>query len=346
VIVRQVLIPTVSSKRELQNAHAGKSEVVAKSFDIGSDDAKVFGDDGQFPERVSECNEKLSARNINPLTSLGCFVASRYFPTRGEASKVIDAQNVNGLKRSAQPIYPPSKARRAHRVPVVNRIAPKLPRAAEVIGWNARDDYRPAVAVEFEHLWMTPHIRRVVRDEDRRVSDYSDAALTAVPLQCPPLTEEQILIKLLGLNLFTQGVAGCSDRVLVATNEPRFPINPAYAAVRGFECTEQGVIFQPPAVFVTEFIELVSERVVVRCFENLKGAFEQRSLELDHPAEIDSHRKSRSVAEIIGGQQTTINEPPGTDEQSVARERREALIRRVAVTRRAERQHLPEALIT
>src|SRR6185369_422953 len=162
VIVRQVLIPAVSSKGELQNAHSGKSEVVAKSLNIGSDDAKVFGDDRQFPERVAKCNEKLSARNINPLTSLGCFIASGYFPTRGEASKVIDAQNVNCLKRRSQPIDPPSKTRRAHRVPVVNRITPKLPRAAEVIRRNARDDYRTAVIVELEHLGMTPNIRRIV----------------------------------------------------------------------------------------------------------------------------------------------------------------------------------------
>jgi len=95
---------------------------------------------------------------------------------------------------------------------------------------------------------------------------------------------------------------------------------------------------------VTEFIELIAQCVVVRCFEIVKGAFEQRSLELDHLAEIDSHRESRSVAEIIRGEQSTINEPPGTDQQSFTGERREALIGRVAVSRGAEGQNLPEAL--
>src|SRR6185436_784082 len=129
-----------------------------------------------------------------------CFITSGYFPTRGETSKVIDTQHVNSLERRAQTIYPPSKTRRAHRVPVVNRIAPKLTRAAEIIGRNSRDDYRTAVAIELEHLWMTPHVRGIVGNEDGRIADDSDASLAAIPLQRPPLTEEEILIKLLGLN--------------------------------------------------------------------------------------------------------------------------------------------------
>ena len=54
--------------------------------------------------------------------------------------------------------------------------------------------------------------------------------------------------------------------------------------------------------------------------------------------------RRRSCTHFRLREQTVLDQPVGADEQRIAGKRREALIRRVAVARRSERQHLPQPL--
>src|SRR5437763_14869181 len=53
IVVRQIDIFRVTTKSELQDAHAGKSKVITQLFHVRSNDAEVFGDDRQLAERFT-----------------------------------------------------------------------------------------------------------------------------------------------------------------------------------------------------------------------------------------------------------------------------------------------------
>ena len=56
--------------------------------------------------------------------------------------------------------------------PIIKRIAPELPRLAEIIRGNSGDLFRIAFSVDFKKFWITPCIRAVGGDKYRDVADY------------------------------------------------------------------------------------------------------------------------------------------------------------------------------
>ena len=126
---------------------------------------------GISPKVFRKRGEEFTPGDLNPLTSLRGLVLSGNLPASREPAKMIDAKDVDRLKRRAKPVDPPTEPGRPHRVPIVKRISPKLPGLAEVIGRNAGYDDRLPVAVELEHLGLCPDISRVAGNEYRRVAD-------------------------------------------------------------------------------------------------------------------------------------------------------------------------------
>src|ERR1051325_451202 len=158
IVVREVVVVWVAAESELQNTHAGKTEIIAQRFNVGRDDAEVFGDDGQFAESLTDGREEFPARRFDPAPALGCLVAARYLPAGGEAAKVIYAKNVDGLKRGGDTRYPPAKTVGTHALPVVQRIPPELARRAEVIGRHARNHQGHAPLIQLELFRVCPHV--------------------------------------------------------------------------------------------------------------------------------------------------------------------------------------------
>src|SRR5260370_32029809 len=67
--------------------------------------------------------------------------------------------------------------------------------------------------------------------------------------------------------------------------------------------------------------------------------------ERDDRVVLDSvFRERMSLVTIAGLQESFFDQAVRADEQSVARERRQRLVRRITVTRRTERKRLPPAL--
>src|SRR5580700_9690421 len=86
----------------------------------------------------------------------------------------------------------------------------------------------------------------------------------------------------------------------------------------------------------------ISRRAVPEVFKCL---LQQRTLPRDHRAEInDIIGKLRLTREIQCIEITALHQAIDTDQQRVAGERRKALVRRIAVTGRPERQDLPDVL--
>ena len=79
--------------------------------------------------------------------------------------------------------------------------------------------------------------------------------------------------------------------------------------------------------------------------ERLESSPQQGDLPRDHGAEIHLvSRKIRTQLQLAGIEITALHERVETDQQRIAGESREALIRRVPIASRAQRQNLPDAL--
>src|SRR5258708_26143141 len=75
------------------------------------------------------------------------------------------------------------------------------------------------------------------------------------------------------------------------------------------------------------------------------GFFKQLVFECDNHVVINSVFPERTpLVTIAGSQESFVDQAVWADEQSVARERRQALVRRITVTSRTEWKRLPPAL--
>src|SRR5205085_1241715 len=140
VVVRQVFVGGVGAEGELKYAHAWEVELVAKLDHVGRDEAEVFGDDGERAEFAFDCLKEFAARREDPMPALRRFISARNLPVGGEASEVVNAYDVNEREHRASALYPPLESVLAHPLPLVNRVAPELARAAEVVGRDSSDE--------------------------------------------------------------------------------------------------------------------------------------------------------------------------------------------------------------
>ncbi len=76
--------------------------------------------------------------------------------------------HVEHLERRPHALDPPCVPVRRHRVPSVNRIAPQLPRRAEIVGRHPGDHRGPIANRNSSRL--RPHVRAVLRDVDGNVA--------------------------------------------------------------------------------------------------------------------------------------------------------------------------------
>jgi len=123
------------------------------------------------------------------------------------------------------------------------------------------------------------------------------------------------------------------------------PLRPGRAAVLEFQGHEESEIVQPGGVRRTEGQIAGARLEVARLQEARLRAPQHPVLVRDDGAIVHPVRgKGRPVGKILGGEQALGTQSVQTDEQRVAGERREGLVRGVAIAGGAERQHLPEAL--
>src|SRR5205823_3930050 len=96
-----------------------------------------------------------------------------------------------------EPRDPESKPAGQHAIPVVQRAVPHLSARTVVIRWYARDNQRSPFPIQLKLIGIDPNVHRIVRDEDRKITDHSNSALMAIVAQRSPLSKEQELEELL-----------------------------------------------------------------------------------------------------------------------------------------------------
>src|SRR5271157_3593007 len=154
----------VLPKSKLQDSHAREPKAIAQAFNLGRNDAEIFGEDGQAAERCLHRLEKRRSRPFYPPAVDSGGGSAWDFVIGLESAKVVKADHVQHFKRTPEARYPPLESCLGVHVPAINRVAPALSRSAEVIRRNARNDARLAVGFEIEHPGRSPHIRTVLGD--------------------------------------------------------------------------------------------------------------------------------------------------------------------------------------
>ncbi len=181
-IVRPVL------ERPLDDHHPREAELLAQPHDRWGDDAEVLGDQRQLAELGLGGPEDLSARAGAPAAALRSSVPRRNRPVGDEAAEVVNACQVDELEGTAEALGPPAVVRRPVDAPVVQRIAPVLAGAGEIVGRRACD-LAPA-----EELRVREVLSASLRDVDRDVAEDAHLALAGVVAQRVPLPPEAHLI--------------------------------------------------------------------------------------------------------------------------------------------------------
>ncbi len=257
---------------------------------------------------------------------------------------MIDADDIEEPEVVGEPLHPPAVPRRPQDVPVVDGIAPELPRLAEVIGRNARDETRFLRGIELEDAAVAPYVRAVVAHVDRNVAEEPHARAVATRFERHPLPEKEKLDERLPFDL--DGVLGArlAERLFPAVPQILRPPVPDGPAETALEHDEERVIVEPVRVDRSEALVLGAQPA--RRPESVEGAGEEPLLLRRGRVVIAARAGLHRRRQVVGPEQAVLHEPLGTYEERVPGEGRDAAVGRVAVgaVGRVEGQHLPDAL--
>ena len=149
------------------------------------------------------------------------------------------------LKAVRQPSPPPGEAVGAHRLPVIQRIAPALPGGAEIVRGHAGHAARPSFGVKIESAGVRPYVGAVPGDIYRQVPHPRHAARGTIfreGLKLPIKDELSEFDE--GERLFIfRGKRG--QRPLVPGRELPRPLGPAAVPIFFFQQCKEGVITEP-----------------------------------------------------------------------------------------------------
>ena len=163
-----------------------------------------------------------------------------------------------------------------------------------------------------------------MRDIDGHISHELHAARAAGLLECGELAEEDVLLHADLRDDVRVRDAKAGQCLRVAIGERGRPLCPRDARIGLLERHEQREVVQPCAVLVHELL--------VACIRH--------EARMDVPQHAPLVRNRFGEVHLVRGQRA--GRARDVDEERVAGERGEALIRRVAVARGAQWQHLPE----
>ena len=245
LIVGKVDVVRIEGK--LQDLHSGESGKIAQLDHRVGHHAQVLRNDVQIRECGFNSRDKGLARSGDPVSAARRSLAEGHGPVALQAAEMVDADHVEQPGRRMEPPDPPGVAVLRHPVPVVERVAPKLPVLGEIVRRDSRHLGRPALAVQLKHAPVRPYVRAVQRNIDRHVADDADPLFMDVRSQLVPLTVEEILDVDAAVDLFAQ-LFGIPLQDLGVGTQARglvLPLRPGLQSEAGLERREQRVGLSP-----------------------------------------------------------------------------------------------------
>ncbi|KAF5043686.1 hypothetical protein DSECCO2_499720 [anaerobic digester metagenome] len=344
-VVGSVRVPRdVAGEAEYQDLHPREPEVGHHLMDVGSDVAKVLGDDGEARPAPHKQGEEVPAGRIDPAPVLRGRLPGGDLPELHEPPEVIEAQPVDESEGAVDPALPPRKSPLAVRIPVVDRVSPELPGRAEHIRGDARDCGRFLLFVQFEEPGVRPEVDAIVGEVDRYIPDDLDGALAAMVLERLPLPIEDVLEELLPEDQIRELRAVAPESVFVPVPDIGRPVAPDLPGKPVLEGDEDGVVVEPRGIVGDEFF--VAE-VLPEFFEPRKRPVEEAVLVGKDRGVVDPPCGEIGwVPDILRPEEAVCDHLLGADEPGVPGKRRDALVGRVAErrARRVEGKDLPVAL--
>src|SRR5208337_576799 len=261
------------------------------------------------------------------------------------AAEMVEPHQVEEGERSAETLNPPPESVGLQHIPAIDRIAPKLPGGAEVVGRHAGHHGRMASIVEVEEFRVGPDVCAVVRHVDGNVAHQADVALPAIGLEVSPLAEKLELPVLDDVQLGRKTAPPFADCVRFAAANLCVPCTPSGSIVYVLYGQEEREVVEPGTGVFTEMVEGSAIRTRSIGKESLCCPEQCLSLEFDRRPKVDRVlRKGRCLSQVRFLEQSLIPQPLKAQQQRVAGESREALVGRIAVSSGIQRQHLPQLL--
>ena len=158
VISRKMRIGVVSVKTEGEDLHARIAAPGQKPADTVVDTAKIFGDDPDSGDLLSENAEQILSGSDDPAAVARVRRAVRNGIVIRESDKVIDPDHIIHIRHGFHPIHPPVIAMQAETEPPVEGIPPQLAIRRKIIRRNTGNTLRNPVPVQLEDFRMRPCI--------------------------------------------------------------------------------------------------------------------------------------------------------------------------------------------
>ncbi len=254
---------------------------------------------------------------------------------------MVDTDDVVELLRAAHAADPPAEAVLRHGLVVVERVAPELSVRAEAVRRNAGDLGGDVPFVELEHLGLCPHVGGVHRHVDGQVADDADAEGMDIVPERRPLAEKEKLDIGEQLHILVQpGAVALNDLCTFAAADLFVvPLRPRLHAEVPLERHEERIVGQPAGVFLLKG----GDSLAIALIAAHLCLLQQREAAFVDPAVVYIAGVAAPVAgvDLCTREELILHKQVQVDEVRVARERRKALIRRIAVARGTERQELP-----
>ena len=322
----RTVIPALARvEAELKQLHARIPRVLDELPHCVGHVAEVLRDDPLLSERRLQRVEKVNAGALFPVTTRRVARPRRDGVVLVEATEVIDTYHIEEIEAAAHPGDPPVVARLRVVVPVIDRIAPELAGRRKAVRRAARDLLRLPLLVELEQLRMLREIHGITRYIDRDIADDGDALFIRVGPEALPLPVKLVLREAVEI---LRVVRLCGHELRVG----RQPVHRV-----------------PDKLTICLLLLRVGRNIALPArplLETLEGLQEQReAAEIQLLiADLRSIRPEIHRVTLRTRQQLLIDQRLQIDEIRIAREGREALIRRIAIARRADRKHLPVGL--
>ena len=227
---------------KLQNDHSRDVMLISQRFHCRRNDAEIFGNDRKSAHAISHRIENSAARTGLPCPRLGGRGVGGNGPISFEPAKVVDPYNIDELGGRFEPVDPPSVTAAGVHLPIVERVAPKLPILAEIVGRHAGDGLRMAIPIDPQDLRMCPRIRAVQRNVDWHVAEQADAVCLRIGTQSTPLLKEQELNDLDMGDLVRGRFFEFCKRGRITPRVDWRPGRPGLLVVAGFQDAIQGVV--------------------------------------------------------------------------------------------------------
>ena len=255
VIVRQIIALLPGIKGKLQHLHAGIPGGLQHLLDVRGQEAQILGDEVHFPQLLLHRAEEINARALAPLPVFGGLIPIGNGIIAGKAPEVVDAGHIKELHIVAQPAHPPGILIFLHVLPAVQGVPPQLAVGGKGVRRAARHINGAAVLVQLELLRFRPNIGAVQSHIDGNIPDELHALLVGVFPQGSPLLIKMVLEKDVKIHVLPELFPIPGQRFRPAQADVLVPGNPGAILHLGLDRHIQGVVLQPPAVFLPEFFD-------------------------------------------------------------------------------------------